>query len=183
MTAREQISDILHRYRNSFSSKTYNEENTESDILMELFGITSEIKMENRQYWGRELGLCWEKIITEVITSHRDDYLVPEKLGKQEIFDTGFGEYAIDTKYRIGSGDSGTLKKFRSYAEQIKELGKTPVLLILRTDNLKTAIRSCETAGWIVITGEESMNFIQTQTGFNLKEYLLSNKGQFHIDR
>lgn len=177
------IPNILNHYRESFSTKIHNEENIESDLLMEIFGITSKIKLENKQYWGRELGLCWQKIITEIIKTYRDDYIIPEKFGKQELFDTGFAQYAIDTKYRIGSGDSGTIKKFKEYAKKIKKIKKTPVLLILRTDNLEYSIKACQKAGWIAITGEQSLNFIKTETGFDLKEFLKLNKNKFSIKK
>ena len=33
---------------------------------MEVFGITPEMKRENRQYWGRQLGMCWQRLVTEI---------------------------------------------------------------------------------------------------------------------
>ncbi len=51
------IEPIIKKYYQSFSEKTYGQENNESDFLMDLFGISPELKRENRQYWGRELGM------------------------------------------------------------------------------------------------------------------------------
>ena len=51
------LDQILNQYKNSFSSKIYNEENDDHDLLMGLFGISPDLKRENRQYWGRELGV------------------------------------------------------------------------------------------------------------------------------
>ncbi|MCZ0905281.1 hypothetical protein ON021_35830, partial [Microcoleus sp. HI-ES] len=59
MTERR-LEQILAKYQNSFTAKIYAEENEEHDILMDVFGISPLIKKENRQYWGRELGMCWQ---------------------------------------------------------------------------------------------------------------------------
>lgn len=47
---------VLTRYQSSFSEKIYSEENEEFDLLMNAFSITPQVKRENKQYWGRELG-------------------------------------------------------------------------------------------------------------------------------
>ena len=47
------LESILSDYSSSFSAKVYRDENNDSDLLMELFGITPGLKRENRQYWGR----------------------------------------------------------------------------------------------------------------------------------
>ena len=49
------LETIFIRYRDSFSEKMYDEENNDHDPLMDVFGISPELKRENRQYWGREL--------------------------------------------------------------------------------------------------------------------------------
>ncbi|MGB0563604.1 MAG: helix-turn-helix domain-containing protein, partial [Spirulinaceae cyanobacterium] len=56
---------ILTRYQSSFVQKVYTDENNDHDILMDAFGITPDLKRENRQYWGRELGKCWELLVIE----------------------------------------------------------------------------------------------------------------------
>ncbi len=93
------------------------------------------------------------------------------------------GKYAIDTKYRIGSGDSGTLKKFKAYSPILRKMGYIPLLLILRTDNLPAAIQACTTGGWEIRTGKQSLDFIETLTGFNLENYIQSKKEIFKIAR
>ena len=55
---------ILENYQDSFSKKTYSKENNENDLLMNIFDISPQIKRENKQYWGRELGMCWQMIVT-----------------------------------------------------------------------------------------------------------------------
>lgn len=57
---------ILQQYRNSFANKAFVEESSEEDDLMLVFGLTQDIKAENRQYWGRELGMCWQRLVTEL---------------------------------------------------------------------------------------------------------------------
>ncbi|MHB1423170.1 MAG: hypothetical protein ACYC3I_08250 [Gemmataceae bacterium] len=60
LTLDTKLKDVLRAYRDSFSMKTYSEGNNDPDPLMEVFGITPDRKRENRQYWGRELGMCWQ---------------------------------------------------------------------------------------------------------------------------
>ena len=59
------LNSILGQYHQSFTDKIYSEENNEADLLMDIFAITPELKRENRQYWGRELGMCWQRIVVE----------------------------------------------------------------------------------------------------------------------
>ena len=40
--------------------------------------------------------------------------------GADELCDLIAGKDAINTKYRIGSGDSGTLKKFKQYGRKLE---------------------------------------------------------------
>ncbi|MDQ6786111.1 MAG: hypothetical protein M3033_04745 [Acidobacteriota bacterium] len=54
----EQLRSILGQYKDSFAAKEYGEENNDHDVLMDVFGITPDLKRENRQYWGSELGRC-----------------------------------------------------------------------------------------------------------------------------
>ncbi len=53
------VDEILDAYKVSFCDKTYSDENDDHDVLMDVFGIAPALKRENRQYWGRELGMCW----------------------------------------------------------------------------------------------------------------------------
>jgi hypothetical protein len=57
------LSVVIERYRASFAEKIYSEENNDHDVIMDLFGITPLVKRENRQYWERELGMCWQLIV------------------------------------------------------------------------------------------------------------------------
>jgi hypothetical protein len=59
------LKKILSNYKDAFTGKTYAEENDDSDPLMAGFGITPDLKRENRQYWGRELGMCWQLLVSE----------------------------------------------------------------------------------------------------------------------
>jgi len=108
------LEQILDEYAKSFAEKIYNVENNDRDILMDVFGISPEMKRENRQYWGRELGKCWERLVVEIFRSTRDDFQPGLRVGQDEPCDLVVGKYAIDTKYRLGSGDSGTLKSFEN---------------------------------------------------------------------
>ena len=173
---------IIEQYQKSFADKVYNDENNDHDLLMDLFGITPELKRENRQYWGRELGMCWQKIVTE-ICRHSGDFGHAFRIGADELCDLTVGNIAIDTKYRVGSGDSGTLKKFKSYGRLPKKRGFTPVLLIVREDNLPAAITACSEGGWEIYTGDDTFDYILDLSGFYAKKYLQNQVGKYQIGR
>lgn len=177
------LNKIIDTYQSSFSSKIYLDENNDHDILMNVFGITPLLKRENRQYWGRELGMCWQLLIIEICKSIRKDFVPAMRIGSDEPCDLIVGNYAIDTKYRIGSGDSGTLKKFKAYGPQLKQQGFHPLLLILREDNLPAAINACRVGGWEIKSGEAALNFIHDLTQFDIKAFLLSQNNLHQIVR
>ena len=177
------LTNIISRYQTSFSQKVYDTENDDEDPLMGLFGITPELKRENRQYWGRELGMCWQLIVTEVFQHFCEDFGPALRFGTDEPCDLTVGKVAIDTKYRIGSGDSGTLKKFRQYGELLRDQGYDPVFLIVREDNLPAAISACRRGGWTVLVGAPTFDYIEITSGFDLKSFLLEKAGEFDIRR
>jgi hypothetical protein len=168
--------ETLQLYRQKFAEKQHLQEESSSDILMDALGVTPEQKLENRQYWGRELGMCWQRLVVEVCSKHCANFKPAIRIGNDEPCDLVVGQYAIDTKYRIGSGDSGTHKKLKQYAQDLKAQGFKPVLLILREDNLPGAVTSCEQGGWQILTGKRSFEFVKQQSGFDLEEYLCGSK-------
>ena len=168
MTVEQQLDAILDRYKTSFVAKVYADENDEYDILMNAFGITPQLKRENRQYWGRELGTCWESLVIE--SCKRNKTFQPAlRIGADEPCDLTVDKYAIDTKYRVGSGDSGTLKKFKSYGPLLREHGYTPVFLFLREDNLPAAMTACKKGTWDIYIGNESFEFMALQQNLWVK--------------
>lgn len=180
----QKFEQLTKNYQSNFSQKEYEDENNDYDLLMDLFNITPELKRENRQFWGRQLGAYWEKLVIEVFKTYTpDEYKSPFKEGADEPVDLIVGNYAIDTKYRVGSGDAGTLKKFKQYANLIKERGYEPVFLILREDNLPGAITAIKNGGWTFFTGPDSLNFIKENSKFDIEEYLKENKGRYSISR
>lgn len=178
-----QLNTILKKYQDSFAGKIYPEENDDLDLLMNVFELSSELKRENKQYWGRELGMCWQLLVSEICKLHCKDFKPALRFGADEPCDLVVGNYAIDTKYRIGSGDSGTLKKFKQYGAMLIEHGYEPVFLILRSDNLPAAMTACYAGGWKVYTAEASYNFIREISGFNLEEYLIKKAASFPVKR
>ena len=179
----DSLDNILQRYQISFGEKGFAPESDASDLLMELFDITASMKRENRQYWGRELGLCWQRLVVETCRQTCSDFGPALRYGADEPCDLTIGTHAIDTKYRIGSGDSGTLKKFRSNAALLRQLGYEPILLILREDNLPAALTACQQGGWRVLAGAETYSYIYEMTAFNLREYLRSKRSAYKIGR
>jgi hypothetical protein len=181
----DKLIEIIKRYSDGFNEKVYKEESEETDALMDAFGITQELKKENRQYWGRELGMCWQLLVTEIFKNYSKDFMPAKKYGADEPADFFVGKEAVDTKYRVGSGDSGTLKKFKQYGEMLKGEGLKPVFLFLRTDNLSAAITACRAGGWTLYTGDDSFKYIFDKTGFDLKSWLVKHKnlGKYFIQR
>lgn len=179
------LSDILRRYQSNFSEKVYVDTYEATDVLMETFGVTQDLKRENKQFWGRQLGMCWQLLVIELCKHTCSDYADAIRIGNDEPCDLILGSDAIDTKYRVGSGDSGTLKKFREYGSLLKEYGYRPVLLFVREDNLPAAIRACETGGWTIYTGDSTFKYLQDKTGFDLYSWLSNHRedGTFSIDR
>lgn len=65
------IIPILKKYHTAFTNKTYpNIKTNKPDALMDIFGITTELQEKNKQYWGRELGMIWQLLVTEVCKHH-----------------------------------------------------------------------------------------------------------------
>lgn len=179
----KELGEILNQYKNSFTDKIYNTENNDTDLLMDVFGITPELKRENRQYWGRELGMCWQRLVVEVCRRTRSDFSPALRLGADEPCDLVIGNQAIDTKYRIGSGDSGTLKKFKAYAPLLRKKGYEPVLLIVREDNLPAALTACRAGGWNVFSGDMTYGYLKEMTGFDVKTFLQAKALEYKILR
>ncbi len=177
------LGNILGQYKAAFTDKVYHDENNDTDLLMEVFGITPDLKRENRQYWGRELGMCWQRLVVELFRHTHDDFGPALRFGSDEPCDLVVGKYAIDTKYRIGSGDSGTLKKFKAYAPLLQENGYEPILLIVREDNLPAAITACTTGGWTVLTGVATYSFVHELSGFDVKSFLRAKVSEYKVVR
>ena len=176
---KKQILKLIKEYHKSFSEKRFKEIKSKDDILMNVFEITEEIKNQNKQYWGRELGFLWELIVIEVFKNDINYKCKPVWDG-QSPCDFFIKDYAIDPKYRIGSGDSGTLKGWARDGDMLKEKGYKPIMLILREDNLPAAIRRIS-PHWELKIGEEALDFIKEESGFDLKEFLISLKGKYDI--
>jgi len=171
---------ILEKYKVAFNDKVFPDKSSDEDYLMLVFGLTQEIKSQNKQYWGRELGKCWERIVIEICKQKCKDFGLRIKKEQGEFCDFTIGKIAIDTKYRIGSGDSGTLSKFEFDGKELINMGYNPIMLILRTDNLPSAINACIKGGWTIKMGDETYDFIKEITGFDLKSWLKAKKNCYN---
>jgi hypothetical protein len=127
--------------------------------------------------------MCWQRLVTETCKTYCSSFQRALKVGSDEPCDLIVEGYAIDTKYRLGSGDSGTLKKFKNNGPLLRTYNYEPVLLILRQDSLSAAITACQVGTWKVYTGEDSFNFIQTISGFDLKSFLIGKEGESPVYR
>jgi hypothetical protein len=123
--------------------------------------------------------------VTELCKHTCADYGNALRFDADEPCDLVLGSDAIDTKYRVGSGDSGTLKKFKQYGALLKENGYRPVFLFVREDNLPAAMTACEAGGWSVYTGDSTFKYLQEKTGFDLYGWLCHHRdnGTFIIKR
>ena len=162
------LQKIIARYRISFESKIFAEESSEEDDLMRLFGLTQAIKAQNKQYWGRALGTCWERLVKEVCKQRCDNYREPQ----DTTYDLSVGRDAIDTKYRIGSGDAKTLKGWKQNGKKLASQGFRPILLIVRQDSLRQAIAACTLGGWVVKSGSEAYEYLDELARFDLRSWL-----------
>ena len=105
------------------------------------------------------------------------------RIGGDEPCDLIVKQYAIDTKYRVGSGDSGTLKKFKSYGLLLRERGFEPVFLFLREDNLPAAMTACQKGTWSIYVGKQSFDFIKEISGFDIEAFLIRKANTFPVNR
>ncbi len=165
--------------------KAYVDDYDSTDILMETFGITQDLKRENKQFWGRQLGMCWQLLVVELCKSTCPDYGDALRFGGDEPCDLVVGADAIDTKYRVGSGDSGTLKKFKQYGKLLQDEGYRPVFLFVREDNLPAAMTACKVGGWSIYTGKSTFGYLREKTEFDLFGWLRHHRdsGTFLIKR
>ncbi len=67
----------------------------------------------------------------------------------------------------------------------LADKGYTPVLLIVREDNLQAAMTACEAGGWTIHKGKQSFDYIKKKTHFDLFAWLVHHKnaGTFLINR
>ncbi len=176
------VEPIIKKYYQSFLRKTHNEGNNDRDFLMDIFNISPSLKQENRQYWGRELGMLWQLLVVNIAKNHCVDYAPALRFGRDEPCDLIIGQDAIDTKYRVGSGDSGTHKKFKQYGELLISKGYNPVFLMVRNDNLPAAITACQTGGWKIYTGELSLTYLKNKTSVDISAMLKEFGHKYHIN-
>ena len=170
---KEDIRRILGKYRRSFASKQFNEHEMTSDLLMEALGVTPATKALNRQYWGRELGSAWESILKAAWSRNDENHIFPQPgdpLRPCDIVGKGF---AVDAKYRIGSGDSGTLQKLSRNAKTLLANQAKPILLIFRHDSLRSAVSAAKSGGWMVYEGQNTFDFVRCHLGVDLDKHLL----------
>ena len=181
----KKLSIILKKYQGNFSEKVYVDDYDSTDVLMETFCVSQELKRENKQFWGRQLGMCWQLLVVELCRYTCADYGDALRFGSDEPCDLVLGSDAIDTKYRVGSGDSGTLKKFKQYGDLLKEKGYRPVFLFLREDNLPAAMTACQVGGWSIYTGKSTFDYLHDKTGFDLFNWLCHHRDKktFYINR
>lgn len=91
----KKLSDILKKYQGNFSDKVYVDDYDSTDVLMETFGITQELKRENKQFWGRQLGMCWQLLVVELCNNICSDFSGALRFGGDKPCDSFPGESEI----------------------------------------------------------------------------------------
>jgi hypothetical protein len=177
--AEQQLRQILLSYQTSFSSQQTTADTRDPDILMKLFGVTSDTQKENRQFWGRHLGVCWEKLVTTLFKSTVPNVQGGYRQGRKTLCDLIAGTNAIDTKYRIATSQPAVRAELQRHGGILQAAGYNPVLLVLREDNLRDATQQCEKGGWRIYAGAAAFEFINAETGTDLYQWLTSLDGQF----
>jgi hypothetical protein len=178
------LESICQDFSQRSSSKEYPPHNDDHDPLMDMYSMTPELKRENPQYWGSQLGANWQRLVAATFYFfRRPDYGPPIQYERTEPFDFRFGKIVVDTKYRVGSHDSGTLNKFRLNGIFLNGEGFHPVALILRHDTHRGAITQLLSGGWEVFVADEAFDYIREQTSFDLETFLQQRAHKFAIDR
>ena len=74
---------------------------------------------------------------------------------------------------------------FKSNGKVLKERGYRPVPLIIREDNLATAMTACATGGWTVLQGQATFDYIKELSSFDLLAWLKACKAsqEFFINK
>lgn len=74
------------------------------------------------------------------------------------------------------------IKKFKSYWKLLVEEWYTPVMLLLRKDNLPAAITALKVWWWNVYTWDEAFDYIFQKTQKDFKELLRSINSNYLIN-
>ncbi len=97
--------------------------------------------------------------------------------------------YAIEIKWRDATTDGDHITKEHTRVQAIKSCGYTPIRVMFFYPQRKQAQRVQETlktiyegVGGEYYAGDDAWNFINTHTGFNLKEILITIANQRNID-
>jgi len=167
---------IFQQYNQSFKRKNLKKDETSQDIIMNIFGKKQIDVDVNKQYWNREFGKFFEIIVVRIFKLTNKNFKPALRIGADEPCDCLIGNIAIDVKYRVGSGDSGTLKKFKQYGNLLIKKGYKPVMLFLREDNLFSAVTAIKKGGWEYLVGEKTFDFIKKNSGFDLFNFFKNLK-------
>ena len=90
---------------------------------------------------------------------------------------TSNAECAIDPKWRFMSNDAKTVRQIAFSGRQLSNLGYQPILLIRRPRDecLASPLNRFGRNGWQVIHWDASTDFIEKQTGFDLRLWIAEN--------
>jgi hypothetical protein len=180
MTAPLLVDDIFRRYQKSFRERVAATGEGGHDPLMDVFGIKPEQKAGEAQFWGRELGMCWERLVIGCFASH-PRYRPGVTRGREQLCDLVVGHDAIDTKYRVGSGDAGTLGKIVAHGAALSAQGLEPMLLVFRDDSLAAARSRLSKGGWRLIEGAAALDWVRENSGVDLVALLRARRHRFAI--
>lgn len=166
---------VLAQCRAGMDAKEYSEESTLVDPLMTALGVTLSDKRAHPQFFGQMLGMCWEQLVYRLLGETTPQFKPPVRVGRLEPCDFVLRDMAVDMKYRIGSGDSRTIRNIRRNGRFLTELGLRPHLAILRTDSMQSSLDSLRLGGWTILEGQETVDFVSRESGFDLVAWLMNH--------
>ena len=160
---------IASEYRTFFTKSPPILEVPYIDPLMKAVGIEdlSDYQLR-RQYYSRHLGAMWERLVRHACGGGQHVYAGEDT--RLELADVIMGEWAIECKYRVGSGEPTFGRRLANKGIKLQERGYRPVLLVARSDSLPILSAIAAKGNWLLLQGAESFRWIEEQTGVDVQD-------------
>lgn len=136
------------------------------------------VKKWTKDYVSKLDDKCCKENCTEILKSFLNVNTGTDRQDLCDLILKGNGVLqGIDTKYRFTSNDSSKVREIANSAKYLKYLGYEPILFFRtsREKNRESAINRFENNGWKLVFGKEASDFLFSQTGFNLDEWIIEN--------
>jgi hypothetical protein len=116
-------------------------------------------------------------LIKEITTNITDFLDEGEVMLSDFLYESDGTKRAIEIKWRVRWNDAKTVKIHVLAAHRLKSNGYEPIMLIRteKNENFESTLERFERAGWKVITGVDTKNFIKNETNFDLSNWIKTN--------